>query len=50
MSTSTDYRTRELAKRDRQAARRTGRTDKQANLTAFRIGLGIGLVSTKGTK
>lgn len=35
MSTSTDYRTRELAKRDRQTARRTGRANKGAQVAAF---------------
>lgn len=48
MSTATDYRTRELAKRDRQAQRRTGRNNKQATVSAFTTGVTLGI--SKGKK
>lgn len=50
MSTATDYRTRELAKRYRQADRRKGRMSKNAEQSTFRIGLEIGLTASKGKK
>lgn len=43
MSTATDYRTREAAKRERQADRRTARQGKQATISAFTTGVTIGV-------